>query len=92
MLPIEISLRLERLNYALRLLDADITRLRTPILQQPPSQFMEETGIMVDRNGQHHPVPYYTQDVKAALSLPGANPDHKHALLIVTAWLREKAS
>lgn len=78
--------RLDALLPALRSLDADIEKLLHPQLRECP--FYADTGVIVTPTGQHHHVPMYTKDTRVALSLPKADPSKKHALDIVTDWLK----
>ena len=85
MSPLEIAGRLTRLSLAFRLLEADIERRIHPELQN--CQFLPTEGIIVTPRGEHHHVPRYTQDVAAALTLPGVDPKIRFALDMVTEWI-----
>ena len=77
----ELSEKLQKVSHLLRLLDVDIERYLNPHLRTAP--FNEVTGQL----GPNLYVLPYTTDVKAALTLPQADPHLSTALDIVINWL-----
>ena len=77
-----LSEKLQKVSHLLRLLDVDIERYLNPHLQT--AEFNAVTGQL----GPHLYVLSYTTDVKAALTLPQANPHLNTALDIVIDWLK----
>ena len=78
----QTSEKLEHIKNLLRLLDVDIERCINPSLSNATY------NPVTHQLGEHMYVLSYTTDIRAALSLPGANAQLGSALEIVIDWLR----